>query len=112
MEKDRTSRLAKTLVWLRERAIGDDIGAVTIAQLNRFINATEFPAYIRHFRAIAVICTTLVGQVLGEFTPPALPDGCALVVMDVPNLRATYSAVYEAAHASVLPQVQGGAAAL
>lgn len=112
MEKDRISRLAKTLVWLRERAIADDIGAVTIPQLNRFINATEFPAYIRNFRAIVVICTTLVEGLLDEFVPPTLPDGCVLVVIDVPNLHQTYSAVYDAVHASVLAQEQGGVAVL
>jgi hypothetical protein len=102
MTTDRTSRLAKTLVWLRERAIADDIGAVTIPQLNRFINATEFPPYSRAFHAIAVVCTTLVGQELRKFIMPTLPPCCALVIMDVPNLHETYSSVYEAAHASVV----------
>lgn len=107
MAKDRTSRLAKTLVWLRERAIADDIGSVTIPQLSRFINATEYPAYSRAFHAIAVICTSLVGRELEKFAVPVLPPGCALVIMDVPNLRETYSAVYEAAHASVVTEEQG-----
>lgn len=102
MNKDRTSRLSRTLVWLRERAVSDDIGAVTIPQLNRFINATEFPPYARRFRAIAVICSDLVDQELHGFTPPTLPEACALIVIDVPHLHETYTAVYEAAHASVL----------
>jgi len=101
METDRTSRLTKTLVWLRERAISDDIGAVTIPQLERFINAIDYPPYDRHFNAIAVICTSLVNGILEGFTPPPLPDHCGLIVMDVPNLRGTYSAVFEAVQASV-----------
>jgi hypothetical protein len=101
MNKDRTSRLSKTLVWLRERAVSDDIGAVTIPQLNRFINATEFPPYSRRFNAIAVICSNLVNQELSQFVPPALPQGCALIVIDVPHLHQTYTAVYEAVSASV-----------
>ena len=35
---DSTSRLSRTFVWLRERALlGDDIGAITLPQLQRFI---------------------------------------------------------------------------
>jgi hypothetical protein len=101
MNKDRTSRLSKTLVWLRERAISDDIGAVTIAQLDRYINAIEFPPYTRRFSAVAVICSDLVDHELDGFTPPALPADCALIVVDVPHLQETYTAVYEAAHTSV-----------
>jgi Cap4 SAVED domain len=58
--KDRNSRLAKTLVWLRERAMGESLGAVTIEQLNRFINATEYPQATKRFRAVAIICASLV----------------------------------------------------
>ena len=108
MEKDRTSRLARTLVWLRERAIADDIGAVTIPQLERFIHATGHPPYNRHFNAIAVICTSLVHGILDGFTPPTLPDNCALIVMDVPDLYHTYSAVFEAVQTSVPTAVPEG----
>ena len=101
MERDRTSRLTKTLVWLRERGIDADIGAVTLPQLDRFIHATDYPPYARHFNALAVICTSLVQSELDGFTPPALPDNCALIVVDVPHLHITYSAVFEAVHASV-----------
>jgi hypothetical protein len=101
MNKDRTSRLSKTLVWLRERAISADIGAVTITQLDRFIHATEFPPYRRRFSAIGVICSDLVDHELEGFAPPTLPADCALIVIDVPHLRETYTAVYEAAHVSV-----------
>ncbi len=106
MNKDRTSRLSKTLVWLRERAISDDIGAVSIPQLNRFINATEFPPYTRRFSAIAVICSNLVNQELNQFVPPVLPQNCALIVIDVPHLHQTYTAVYDAVSASVTDPAQ------
>ena len=42
--KDRTSRLAKTLVWLRERALTEDLGDVQIEHLDRFLKATDHPA--------------------------------------------------------------------
>lgn len=51
-QRDSTSRLSRTLVWLRERSLFQDIGTVTIPQLNRFINATEFPPHVRQYHAI------------------------------------------------------------
>jgi hypothetical protein len=53
LQKDRTSRLARTLVWLRDRATTQDLGDLTIAHLNRFINATEYPEAQRRFSAVA-----------------------------------------------------------
>lgn len=105
---DSTSRLTRTLVWLRERALTDDIGAVSIAQLDRFINATEFPAYAREFHAVAVICTNLVEDEIATLVPANIPVGCAIVIISVPQLRDTYTSVYEGVHASVaeaLPNV-------
>jgi hypothetical protein len=103
-QKDRTSRLSRTLVWLRERALLQDIGAVTVDQLNRFINATEFPPCTREFHAIAVICSDLVETELANLVPATIPNGCALVVISVPNLQNTYTTVFEAAHSSVVLQ--------
>lgn len=101
-QQDSTSRLSRTLVWLRERALTDDIGAVSIQQLDRFINATEFPVYTREFHAIAVICTNLVEAEIATLVPEDIPAGCAVVVISVPSLRDTYTAVYEGVHASVV----------
>jgi hypothetical protein len=100
--KDKTSRLAKTLTWLRERAIGEDIGTITVQDLDRFINATEFPQYTREFYAIAVICSSLVDTELAALVPADIPENCALVVMSVPNLQQTYTTVYEQALASIV----------
>lgn len=100
--KDSTSRLSRTMVWLRERAVLGNIGIVTVDQLNRFINATEYPPYTRQFHAIAVICSNLVQGELATIVPDNIPPGCALAVISVPNLRDTYTAVYEAVHQSVV----------
>lgn len=100
-QRDRTSRLSRTLVWLRERSLFQDIGTVTIAQLNRFINATEFPPHIRQYHAIVVICSNLVGAELATLVPANIPAGCALAVISVPNLQNTYTTVFEAVHQSV-----------
>ncbi len=51
-EKDRTSRLARTLVWLRERALLEPLGDVQIQHLERFINATDHPPAMKRFRAL------------------------------------------------------------
>ncbi len=100
-QKDSTSRLTRTLIWLRERALLEDIGNVSVTQLDRFINATEFPPYARSFSAIAVICTDLVEGEVQKIVPAEIPVDCALVVIAIPNLRDTYTTVYEAVHQSV-----------
>lgn len=99
--KDSTSRLSRSLVWLRERRLLEDIGTVTVDQLNRFINATEFPAYTRQFHAIAVICSNLVDGEVANLVAGGIPPGCALAVISVPNLQNTYTTVYEAVGDSV-----------
>ncbi len=101
-ENDRTSRLAKTLVWLRDRAISENLGEVRVNHLNRFINATDYPAAIKRFRAVAVICENLMHAELSNATQRSSPE-YELVVIAVPNLHAVYNAVFEAAKASTLP---------
>jgi hypothetical protein len=98
--KDRTSRLARTLLWLRERAMTEELGAVQLSHLDRFINATEHPAANRHFFAVAVICSSLIQAELMK-AASVDADGCSLIVLDVPNLKATYMAVFEAALKSI-----------
>lgn len=101
-KKDRTSRLASTLVWLRERAMTTDLGDVDIPMLNRFINAIDNMPAAKRYRAVAVICNSLVEQEL--LTAPAASDpDFTLVVIAVPDLKATYTAAFAAAHASVSP---------
>lgn len=102
--KDRTSRLSRTLQWLKERATTESLGQVTIAQLNRFINATDFPAAKKRFRAVAVICSSLLDAELLEAPAEASPE-YTLVVVAVPALQAIYTAVFEAARTSILPPV-------
>jgi hypothetical protein len=98
--KDRTSRLADTLVWLRERATTEDLGDVTIPHLNRFINATDFPLAQKRFRAVAVICASLVDGELPNAPAAASPD-YTLVIISVPRLKEAYTAMYNAVRATV-----------
>lgn len=99
-KKDRTSRLSSTLVWLRERAMTTDLGDVDIPLLNRFIDAVDNPPAARRFRAVAVICNTLLDDELVAAPADADPE-FTLVVISVPDLRTTYTAVYAAAIESV-----------
>lgn len=95
-KKDRTSRLASTLVWLRERAMTTDLGDVDIPLLNRFINAVDNPPAAKRFRAVAVICNNLLDMELALAPDNADPE-FTLVVIGVPELYETYTAVYAAA---------------
>lgn len=98
--KDRTSRLAETLVWLRERAMTETLGDVDIPLLNRFINLVDHPPITRRFRAVAVICESLLDrELLAAPTAPS-PD-FSLLVIAVPNLKKIYEAAFAAAHATV-----------
>ena len=98
---DRINRLAKTLVWLRDRAIGEDLGNVHIEQLNRFINATDYRTAIKRFHAVAVICSNLVEAELSKAPASASAD-YTLIVIAVPNLHAVYTAVFEAVKNSTI----------
>jgi hypothetical protein len=101
--KDRTSRLAKTLVWLRDRAITHSLGTTTLAHLNRFIKATDHPEATKRFFAVAVVCSDLVEAELQD-APQTTPDGCSVVVVAVPKLKAVYEACFATAKASIAPE--------
>jgi hypothetical protein len=99
-EKDRTSRLARTLVWLRERLLTEDIGSVRLEHLNRFIEAIDHPPAIRRFCAVAVICSSLVEEEL-ETIPDDAPQAYSLVIVSVPSLKELYGGIYDAVRNSV-----------
>lgn len=98
--KDRTSRLAETLVWLRERAMAEDLGDVDIPLLDRFIHLVDHPPVAKRFRAVAVVCESLLNQELLAAPVVASAD-FTLLVIAVPNLKQTYEAVFAAARAAV-----------
>lgn len=100
-EKDRTSRLSKTLLWLRERAMGEDLGTIQLAHINRFIKATDYPATTKCFRAVIVICSSLVKAELCKAPAKASPD-YTLVIISVPKLFEVYTAVFGTVRSSTL----------
>lgn len=95
-EKDSSRRLVKTLNWLKERAIDTGLSTVSIDQLDRFIHPIQYPEATREFRAVAVICASLVADELVDVQAPP-PDERALIVISVPNLKDIYERVYDAA---------------
>ncbi len=97
---DRTSRLTRTLVWLRERALTEDLGDIKLEHLDRFINATEHPEAQRRFRAVAVVSADLVDAELAD-APAAAPAEYTVVVIVVPDLHATYTSVFAAARQAI-----------
>ena len=94
--KDRTSRLANTLVWLRERALVEDLGDVQIEHLDRFIHATDHPPAHKRFQAVAVISTDLLAAELAA-APVEVPAEYTVVVVSIPQLHTLYTAVFGAA---------------
>lgn len=100
--KDRTSRLGRTLIWLRERALLESLGDVQIGQIDRFINTTEHPPARKRFRAVAVVCQSLVDTELASAPTTRSPE-YTVVVIAVPDLKKTYSAVFDAAKKALPP---------
>ncbi len=92
-KKDWVSRLAKTLVWLQERALTNV--EIDIKQVERFLDATDHPAYGKKFHAVAVVDSQYLDAELAKIIQPLDAD-CELVVIAVSTLHTTYSAVYEA----------------
>lgn len=101
-DKDRTSRLAKTLLWLRDRAVTGSAEGASYEQLNRFIESAGTPATDKRFQAVSVICESLVKAELANVPSKASSD-YTLVVISVPNLKTTYEAVFKAAMSAIPP---------
>jgi hypothetical protein len=97
--KDQTSRLAATLVWLRERAITEpeQLGDVDIGLLNRFINLIDHPPISTRFHAVAVVCESLIERELVA-APDTQSTDFTLLVIVVPNLKQNYESIFNALH--------------
>jgi hypothetical protein len=99
--RDRTGRLAKTLAWLKERAILRELGTVEPQLLDRFVKADQNPRAEKRFYAVAVLCESLADAELAAVTTDIPPD-TKVIVMIVPELYATYNRVFESVHQSVV----------
>ncbi|NRD57032.1 Hachiman antiphage defense system protein HamA [Corallococcus exiguus] len=102
--KDRVSRLGRTLTWLRERALNEDLGELTIAHLSRFINATNHPPAAKNFSAVAILCSSLTKSELKDAPTQASPD-YSVIIMSIPELKATYTSIFDAATQSATTSI-------
>ena len=91
---DYTGRLAKTLVWLREKAI-KHVDHIERAKLERFIKSDE-PAngpYVKKFKAIAVMDENFVAEELSKLVE-AIPDPHEVLIVAIKNMKDFYQHVY------------------
>lgn len=93
-KKDENGRLASTLSWLREKAIFDEEQEMVL-RLDRFIKADAHPQAAHEYRAVAVISADLVPYETSAITKATIGD-TVLIIVSVPNMKTTYSAVFDA----------------
>jgi len=95
-EKDRTGRLARTLLWLREKAI--DSGSISMIEyLQRFVRANPV-SFFKYYKAVAIIDREILDAELSR--PLALPEQNAnfeVVVLGINRLYEMYNKVYQRA---------------
>lgn len=104
--KDSARRLPKTLAWLREKALDPGIESVSLEQVERFIDAVDHPPASREYRAVAVICSSLVAEEINDIEVPPKEER-AVVVLSIPALKQNYEAVYDAALRSSAEEANG-----
>jgi len=99
-EKDRLGRLAKTLAWLRERALIEDLGTTSLALIERFLKTDDHPPAGKKFCAVAVVCTSILDAELAD-VPEDVPGDCTVAVIAIPELKERYEEVFAAVLGSV-----------
>jgi hypothetical protein len=93
---DKTGRLARTLVWLREKAI-DLETRESIKYIERFTTATNTP-YERFFKAVAVVDRELLDDELTrEIDLPEQDEAFEMVVLGISDLKRLYETVFSRA---------------
>lgn len=101
-KKDKTSRLAKTLVWFREKAIRTSDGEL-LRKMKRFIDSPEAGngPYLKEFKAILVTDSSLQDKEITVFNSAA-PDleGIEAIVISIPNMRDFYVHLFGAVASS------------
>ena len=91
---DNTGRLARTLVWLREKAIDSDSKS-KIEYLDRFTQANTVP-YRKHYKAVAIVDRALLdAEISRDLDLPEQSEDFEVVVLGVDNLYDMYNSVYK-----------------
>lgn len=98
--KDSTGRLARTLTWLREKAI-DQEAPERIALIERFTSelATE---YGKFFKAVAVVDRSLLNDELTrQVDLPKQDTSFEVIVLGISDLKTLYERVFQRAQAEI-----------
>lgn len=99
--KDKTGRLARTLAWLREKAI-DQESPRNLQLINRFTLEHLNVAYKKHFKSVAIVDRNLLHEELvRELELPPQNDDFEVIVLGIDNLKSLYEKVFCRATAEV-----------
>ncbi len=92
---DQTGRLARTLTWLREKAI--DLGdKPDIALIERFTHGLSVP-YAKHYKAVAIVDRAFLDEELTRKQASKTDGSFEVVVIGINDLKAFYTTVFERA---------------
>lgn len=89
---DQTGRLARTLAWLREKAI-DQGHREEIALVERFTHDLAV-TYAKHYKAVAIIDRELLDGELTRQPSPAINASFEVVVIGIKDLKVFYETVF------------------
>lgn len=100
-EQDRTGRLARTLAWLKEKAI-DQESSKNIEFIKRFTSGHLSVEYKKHFKAVAIVDRELLDEELTrQLKLPQQDDSFEVIVLGIDKLKLLYETVYTRAQAEV-----------
>jgi hypothetical protein len=90
-QKDYVSRLAESLFHLKTR-YKDDKNAKAVKQLERFMDAANYPPFLKHFKAIATVDDSYADTHLQNITliPGDIKDTFEVILIRINNLKGAY----------------------
>ncbi len=95
-EKDRIGRLARSLAWLRERAIDRDLPK-NITYIERFTNDLSVE-YCKYFKAVVILERDLLDkEITRKIGLPGQDASFEIVALGVGSLKSLYEAVFKRA---------------
>lgn len=100
-EQDRTGRLARTLAWLKEKAI-DQESVKNIKFIKRFTSDHLSDEYKKHFKAVAIVDRKLLDEELTrQLKLPQQNESFEVIVLGIDQLKTLYETVYSRAQIEV-----------
>lgn len=98
VQKDKISRLARTLSWLKDKYTSVDPNPEKIEYLDRFINSQEdkYGKYTKHFKAVAVIDSSFLDNDLKEkIKVPDIDGDFEIIIVSLDTLKEVYEDTYK-----------------